>query len=241
MIDIHTHILPNIDDGANSVEEAYKMIESLYNQDIKKAVCTPHFDPTRMSLEDFISKRAMAVNQMRDSKVTLIPASETMFHEYLFHYSDLSSLCIENTKYLLLELPYISKWDEKFFKTLKSFIIYYDVIPIIAHIERYHQVKKKEKNIKKLIELGCLIQLNTTSVLDKKYKKRAFSYIKQGYIDVLGSDCHNMVDRYPVITEANDRIEQSLGVRYLEEFRQNALSIINGTRLRENIVFIYRI
>ena len=238
MIDLHTHLLPSLDDGAVDREEALKMTEALHEQNITAAVCTPHFDPSQIGLEKFIEKRTYALTQMRTSKLRLIPASETVLHEYLFHYPDLSKLCIENTKYLLLELPFQKKWDAELFETLNSLITYYDLIPIIAHIERYPAVKKQKKMIKRLMEAGCIIQLNTSSILEKRTRKKAFNYMEKGYIDVLGSDCHDMQKRPPVMNMAVNQIKQKFGFGYCEKLEYNAECIINGIELRKKKSYI---
>ena len=91
MIDLHTHLLPNIDDGANDIETALHMTEALYTQNVRKAVYTPHFDPSSSSIEDFDKQRSFAIAKLGGARIQLIPARETILHEYLFHYYDLSS------------------------------------------------------------------------------------------------------------------------------------------------------
>lgn len=230
MIDLHTHILPNIDDGARCIAEAIEMTESLYNQNVNKAVCTPHFNPTQISLQEFIKKRTTAMNLMKDSKIKLIPGSETMLHTYLFHYSDLRELCIGNTRYLLIELPYSGKLDRKVYEMIERLIWFYNVIPIIAHIERYSVT---DKNIKKFQDMGCVIQLNTTSIINKKSRKQAVRYIRNGYIDVLGSDCHNMSNRLPVFTPAFDLVMNEINENSCNNIKYNAECIINGIEIRK--------
>ncbi len=231
MIDLHTHILPAIDDGPQCVEEALEMTEELYKQGVMEAVCTPHFDPTKTSLEYFLEHRSNALLQMKEARIHLIPASETFLHDYLFHYTDLSKLCIENTGYLLLELPFLKKWDSRLIDSLDRLISYYGIIPIIAHIERYPAVKIKQ--IKALKELGCFIQMNTSMILNRKTRKKAFHYLKKGYIDVIGSDCHNNRTRPPVMLEAFHQIEEKLGTNYIEKLNFHAISIVKGTDLRK--------
>jgi len=238
MIDLHTHILPCIDDGASSVEEAIELTESLFQQNTRIAVCTPHFDPSQTALEEFLLKREKAMALMDASMVMLISASETMLHEYLFHYPDLSELCIGKTKYLLLELPFDRRWDKELYVKLNKITAYYNIIPVIAHIERYPSVKKSEKTIKKLIEMGCVIQLNTSSIIDRKTRSRSFRYMKKGYIDVLGSDCHNMNKRPPIITMALDNVTHKLGIEYRNRLMYNAECIMNGIEIKRKIVFI---
>lgn len=228
MIDLHTHILPYIDDGARNIEEAYQMTECLLRQKVTQAVCTPHFDPARISLEEFIEKRNKAMKLLEHSPIELITGSETMLHEYLFHYMDIRDICISNTKYLLLELPIYKSWDIKGLQLIEKLINYYDIVPIIAHVERYQSIKIKDKVIKRLRDLGCFIQINTSSIVDKKSRGLSMRYMKKNYIDVLGSDCHNMNLRPPVIKEAYEIVIKNIGEKYWFTLQQNAECILKG-------------
>jgi protein-tyrosine phosphatase len=236
MIDIHTHILPNIDDGASDVETALQMTEALYSQNIRIAICTPHYDPSRTSVEEFIKKRTVALSRMRDSRIKLIPASETILHEYLFHFSDLNELCIENTRYLLLELPYLGKYDSKIFENINRLIDYYNIIPIIAHIERYHAIKQKQ--VKTLIKMGCMLQMNTEALLNKKTRNKAFRYLKKEYINIIGSDCHDMQKRPPNMSTALELLKSKLNASYVERLEYHAECIVNGIELRKKKSYI---
>jgi protein-tyrosine phosphatase len=235
MVDLHTHILPGIDDGAGCIAEAVEMTKSLLDQDIVKAVCTPHFNPMQISLQEFISKRTAAMRLMNDSKVELISGSETMLQTYLFHYPDLSELCIGNTRYLLIELPYSKKKDEGIYGTIEKLISYYNTIPVIAHIERYDIANR---SIKKLRDMGCVIQLNTTSLVKKKSRNQAVRYLKDGLIDVLGSDCHNMSNRPPVITQALDIITDEIGSNCCSNLKYNGECIVNGAEINKKTMFL---
>lgn len=232
LIDMHSHILPGIDDGASNLEEAINMIETLYNQDTITAVCTPHFNPVATTVEAFAIKRDEAIKTLNDSKIKLICGSETILHEYLFYYSDLNQLCIGDTNYLLLEFPFAKKWPRNLYSLIKRLIINYNIIPIIAHIERYHPTKK---SIKKLRDLGCIIQVNTTSVLNEKKGKKILKYIKENYVDVLGSDCHNMTNRKPILKEAYVKIGNELGDDYCKNLLFNAWCIVKDIDIRKGL------
>lgn len=232
LIDMHTHILPHIDDGASNLSEAQNMIETLYNQNTITAVCTPHFNPVTTTIEQFAMKRNEASNLIKDSKIKLIQGSETVLHDYLFYYSDLNELCIENTNYILIELPFIKKWPKTIYSLIKRLIMYFDIIPIIAHIERYPPTMKNKKNIQRLRDLGCIIQVNTTTVLNERNNKRVLNYIKENYVDVLGSDCHNMTLRTPILKEAYEKIEKELGEEYCKNLIFNAWCIVKGMDIR---------
>lgn len=232
MIDFHTHILPAVDDGAGNINEALALAEVLIKEGVEAAVCTPHFYPSQTPLEDFILRRNKAIKELGQVNIKLIPASETFLHGYLFHYSDLGALCIENTDYMLIELPFSSKWDDDIYTMIGNLTLYYNIIPIVAHIERYPAVKRSSRCIKKLKDYGCLMQLNTSSLLDTRLSKDAVKYIRKGFIDLLGSDCHNMTSRLPVIKDAIRKIDESTGPEYYRSFEQNAVKILNNIDIR---------
>ncbi|NLK27238.1 MAG: hypothetical protein GX306_02680 [Clostridiales bacterium] len=234
MIDLHTHILPHMDDGAKNVRESLEMIECLNLHEVHTAICTPHFDPRKISIEEFVSKIEKAFLSIHDSRMTLIPGSETRYHNLLYQYSDLDQLCIQNTNYLLLELPDQEHWSNSDFENIEKLINIFRVIPMIAHIERYHFLWNNKKNIRRFMNLGCVMQINANTIIDKKQRKTALHYIKNGLIDAIGSDCHNMLQRPPNLKEAFVIIKKEIGNFYCDLLQQNANSIIKGRMIRND-------
>jgi protein-tyrosine phosphatase len=235
MIDIHTHILPYIDDGAKDTEEALKMIRYLALQGVDMAVCTPHFDPLISTIEEFIEKRDKALQAIYTSDITLISASETRYQELLYEYSALDPICIGKSRYLLLELPYKENWSDYDIEDIEKLMSLYNVIPIIAHIERYKALWKSKKAIRQLMSLGCIVQINAGTIIDINKRKTALHYIKNGLVDVIGSDCHNMSKRPPNLKDAYAIIDKEIGIYYCDLLQQNAASIIKGKGIREDI------
>lgn len=233
MIDMHTHILPGIDDGAFSSDEAIMLTEYLYHQKVTTAVCTPHFYPMETTLEEFVKKRSNAMEEVSHSKIQLIAASETYLHRYLFHNNDLKPLCIENTSYLLLELPEMKVWTEEYMKELDKLIGYYNISPIIAHIDRYKPLMRSRKLLRKLKNMGCLLQMNTSAITKADTKRKALSLIEDGYVDLLGSDCHNISYRPPVIGEARRIILHKLGEGTWERLMLNAVKVVHPVESNE--------
>lgn len=231
MIDIHSHILPGIDDGASSVEESLAMINQLVEEGIEIALCTPHYNPGRETIMEFVEKRANAFSSLKNSEIILIPASETYLHPNLLRYPDIAELCVKNTRYLLLEMPFTNRWDQSLYSLLERLIATHNIIPIIAHIERYPATKMGSRQIKKLINIGCVIQLNTMSLQKKEIRRRALHLIKKGYIDVLGTDCHNMNNRPPVYATACEMIIEQLSEAVMNQLNENAIAIIHGKGL----------
>lgn len=234
MIDIHTHVLPYIDDGAKDNLEAIKMTECMEQQGVQMAICTPHFDSTKQSMEDFLLKREEAILAMKNSKIPLISGSETLYSYILFQYSDLDQICINNTRYLLLELPYKDDRKNLDLEPIENLINLFNIIPIIAHIERYNFLWKNKNNIKRLMNLACVMQVNANTIIHKKHRKTALNYIKKGFIDVIGSDCHNIIKRPPNLKDAFVIIENEIGISYSAQLKNNAESISRGIKLRND-------
>lgn len=226
MIDMHTHILPGIDDGATTQEEAIMLTEYLHRQQVTQAVCTPHFYPMQGTLDEFVENRSKAMESVNHSKVHLIAGSETYLHRYLFHYTDLKPLCIENTNYLLLEFPDMKVWKTEYMSELEEIIGYYNINPIIAHIDRYKPLIKSKKLLKELKSKGCLLQLNASALSDSGTKRRALRLIEEGVVDLLGSDCHDLSYRPPNIKEARKIIFQKLGENTWDRLMLNAKRVI---------------
>ncbi|HHV12846.1 MAG TPA: hypothetical protein GXX75_21460 [Clostridiales bacterium] len=240
MVDLHTHILPGMDDGAGSIGEAVRMSEVFWQQSVDTVVCTPHFNPSETSLQDYVDKRADAMKKMGQSRVALVPASETYLHEYLFHYPDLSQLCIRQTDYLLIELPFTGRWEEAVYGMVERLIYYYHVIPVIAHIERYPAAKKNRRAVARFIKLGCLIQVNAHSILKWSCWPRIKRYLKKGYIHVIASDSHNLDSRPPLLAQAYDKINRKLGEQYSDRLKWNAKAVVQGKLLQETTAGLLR-
>lgn len=231
-IDIHTHILPFIDDGAQDLMDARRLLLLLNRQGIEVAVCTPHFNPCLTDSDLFIRKRNRArMNIVGKSRVSLIMGSETYLHDSLLYYANLDFLCIQNTKYLLIELPRSHKNSKNNLMLLQKLINKYDIIPIVAHVERYPWIRKRY--LKRLRFIGCVIQVNTSSVLSEQYSAKVINYIKKGFVDVLGSDCHNSMHRPPIIEEALQKLEQMAGETICSELIMKSEYIIRGRDIRK--------
>jgi len=218
MIDIHTHILPAMDDGAKNKDEALALISLLQKQGIYKVVLTPHFYPHLESLSEFLRRRDNSFQLISDSDIELILGSETYLAEPLLSFDSIEDLCIGNSIYLLLELPYMEKWSSRVFKQIDYLIAKYNICPIIAHVERYEAVKgNKEKIFQELVDLGCMLQFNVDSVVNKKSRSETLKLMKEGWVDFIGSDCHNINSRVPQFDIFNDIVEKKLGTSYVSK------------------------
>jgi len=208
MTDMHTHILYGIDDGAKDISESIKLINREIANGVDTVILTPHFNPYKDSMDLFSQKcRKRYDNLMRyinqnDKNITLILGSETFYSPMLIYYSTLTPLCISGTRYLMLEFNTDAKFDKAFFIELEKLTQKFDIIPVIAHTERYTHIKKHIKIIDKLKKSGCIIQINAGHIIrniESRFVKNLFRY---NYIDMVASDCHESDKRVPNLKKA---------------------------------------
>jgi protein-tyrosine phosphatase len=222
MIDLHTHILPGMDDGAKNRNEALALISLLKAQGVTKIVLTPHYYPDLESLSDFLRRRDISYRSIADCDVELILGSETYLSEPLFATDSIEGLCIGKSEYLLLELPYIDKWSQGVYRQIDHLIAKYNICPIIAHVERYEAVKEhKEKAFQKLVDLGCMLQFNVDSFVNRNTRSETLKLTKEGWVDFIGSDCHNIASRAPKYDIFKDIIGKKLDALHLSQLTED--------------------
>lgn len=238
IVDFHTHILPNIDDGAKDLDESIKMIDNLVQKGVSDIVLTPHYiKNTKYNINNQKKHEIMIELKKKYPKVNLYLGNEVYITEdliQLLHKGEITT--INNSSYLLIELPMNSK-----ITNLDSII--YDLIrngitPIIAHPERYLYVQENIHDLDEYLEMGVLLQGNYESLFGKygKASKRILKkLLRQNKITVLGSDIHN--NQYVDHTEKLDK--KLLKIVHDEQIvsdlmRNNAMRIINNQELTEN-------
>jgi Capsular polysaccharide biosynthesis protein len=206
IIDVHTHILYDIDDGAKDIAESLKLIKMEIGNGVSTIVLTPHFDPYSDSVDIFTQKRQERYDNLmqhiRDENITLILGSETLYSSLLMYYSTLTPLCISGTRYLLVEFSIDMKFNKEFFAELEKLILKFDIIPILAHAERYIYLKKRISLFEKFKQLDCIVQINADYILHNFEEKFAKQLFKYDYIDMVASDCHDSEIRPPNLNEA---------------------------------------
>ena len=226
MIDLHTHFLPGIDDGSQSVEETEEMLRYMAENGVKTVVATPHYYHD-IEIEEFVAKRDAAYESIKDlENIPKILLGAEVWLEYGMHKkTDLKKLCIQGTNYMLIEMPY-KKWDswvfDELFKiSLKSINI------IIAHIDRYTGYAEEAK-IAKLLNMGFKLQGNIDCLGGFFSKSPVEKFMKKDMICFVGSDCHNMTNRKPCMAEAAKRISKLYGQDYFERLMKNAKKILKS-------------
>ncbi len=224
MIDWHSHILPGIDDGSDSVAESLALLDMLARQGIKAVAATPHFDADEESVDAFVQRRARALDSLKNRGDAAVPrilcGAEVQYYPGISRMADLRKLCIGDSRLLLLEMPG-SRWTEYTLRELTELAASGRVTVVLAHIERYLGLQTREI-WNRLLDSGILMQSNASFFNNIQTRRKALSWLKAGRIHLIGSDCHNLTSRPPRMGEACAVIEKRLGKRMLRQLAEIA-------------------
>lgn len=229
MTDLHTHILPGMDDGAKTAEESIAMLRLQWEHGVDTVVLTPHFYPTKESVEQFLARRDAAFAQMMAAVRCLPEEEQNMFPRLILgaevayvpgleEMQGLQRLCIGNTKNMLLELPFFA-WSNMLIRQLYHFIERVGVTPILAHIERYFACQEK-KLLNEVMALGLPVQVGT-DILSGAFSP-VMKLLRKGQAHLVASDCHDLLRRVPNLGQALAQVEKKLGRQRLEELTELA-------------------
>ena len=232
MIDIHTHILPHLDDGAKDTATSLALLQEQMAQGVTTVVFTPHYYGRKHSPTRFLEKRSEAYERLKGnipSELNVRLGAEVHFSGInVPEYDEFCKLAIEGTTYLLLELPFTTKWTRELTEKIADFVYETGYTPIIAHVERYKEVLKKPTLVNELVEMGCLIQVNAQSFLDKKQKGFVFALVKHGLVHCIGSDTHDMDTRKPCLAEAKIAFEKEGCAEAWEYIQSNMQKVLSN-------------
>ncbi|MEO0218101.1 MAG: CpsB/CapC family capsule biosynthesis tyrosine phosphatase, partial [candidate division WOR-3 bacterium] len=158
MLDFHTHIIPNVDDGASSLHESIEMIKFLINKGFNGVVVTPHANSLYYPKREILEQKREEILKRIGTNFDIIIGYEVRIDA--IDVIDPHYFRIEKTNYILLELDFLKKPKdiiEPFLKVIKV-----GLRPILAHPERYHYLSLEE--IKEIQNVGVLLQVNLKSL-----------------------------------------------------------------------------
>lgn len=226
LMDIHSHILPGIDDGARSPEESVELLEQMKQQGITHVIATPHFYAMYQGIEEFEQQAAASYAELKSAMAGKdLPqvgvGCEAFYFNGIGKSRGIRALTLCRSNYLLLELPNCTI-DQQIVKDVTAIREDLGITPILAHIERYSE-EHGFKEILKLIENRTVYaQVNADSVISG-YKKRLIKkLIANDYVSFLGTDSHSSTGRPPKMDEAMKKIEKDFGVSVKRHFYHNS-------------------
>lgn len=230
MLDIHTHILPMMDDGSRSLRQSECMLRQEMKQGIDWVVLTPHYYADRETPNDFLRRRKTSIELLESGipDFSQLPkwrlGAEVAFFQGISRIENLECLCIDGTNAILIEMPF-SRWSTNILNELVYLLKNRDIQPIIAHIERYMK-HQPIGTVRELCMAGIWMQANASFFTNWNTSLIALWMLKQQRIHFIGSDCHNPKYRQPNLGIARELIEKRLGtnaVKYLDRMENRLL------------------
>ncbi len=243
MIDIHSHIIPGIDDGSKDIEMTIDMLKKAELSGTTDIIATPHFMRGRFEVE--YNEVLKKVDELRDISrknnidINIYAGQEVYYSKSILeYYNDKLIGTINNTKYMLIELPIVEFNIDEVINTIYELQIR-GITPIIAHPERYKQFIKKPSMINNLIKEGMLFQLNAGSItgsFGREVKKIASKYLEDNIYSFMGSDAHRDIGRDTDIKKALSILERNQRKEFINNGRlmlENEEVNFNGALVKE--------
>jgi protein-tyrosine phosphatase len=217
MIDLHAHLLPGVDDGPASWEEALELCWQLASQQVTAVVATPHFVPgcypdagQVLELTDELNSRLRSLS----IGISVYPGAEAYLVPELPQLVAARQILTLNNagRYLLVELPFeeVPACTENVFFSL----MLEGIIPVLAHPERNSRLRETPSLLATMVERGSLVQVNAGSLLGEfgpKAQKFTGDLLLQGQVHFIGSDAHCPRKRPPLWPAAYSRLEKLAG------------------------------
>ncbi|MBI45076.1 MAG: hypothetical protein CMG66_02790 [Candidatus Marinimicrobia bacterium] len=242
MIDYHNHVLPNVDDGPDSIDVSLNMLRKAQRQGITDVVNTVHFQHPKMYdknvdydyLVEQINKLQKVLNE-NNINVKLHLSSEVFYLPNLIEVSKNPLNTIGNGKYMLIEfLPGIfpTGYDDQFYKLQLE-----GITPIVAHPERYKFIKEDIDILKDWNSKGYIVQVGAGSIrghFGDKIKTISIEMIKKGYVHLIGSDAHNDKRRNFCLKKTYDFLEKNISCEIVDIFKTNSQRVLAGEDMKSS-------
>lgn len=228
MIDLHSHVLPGVDDGSRSLEETRQMLQLAFRQGVRYMVATPHFYADEMLPKSFLEKRQRAFESltMDETMPVLLLGAEVAYFDNMSRSEALGQLQISTTGLLLVEMPFCA-WTDRMVEDVCRIQDRQGLTPVLAHVERYRSRDQFPKYRDRLISEGVLMQANAGSFGGFRITMWLLRQLKKGNIHCLGSDSHNLTSRPPNMDLAEGVIEKKLGRSVMQELMDFSAHMLN--------------
>jgi len=240
MIDFHNHIIPNVDDGAKSIDISIDMLKEAQKQGITEVISTVHFQHPKMDGRNtdysFINQKYLDLKKVMDKEdinIKIHLSSEVFYLPNLTEILDNPLVTVGDGKFMLIEfqtktLP--PNYLNELFKLQKK-----KITPIIAHPERYQAIQKNPDLAHDWCSRGFVLQLDCGSILGhfgENCKKISLELINRGCIQLIGSDAHNNRIRNFCLKPAYEQIKNTFGSEVVDKLKNNSSLLLDGKHLQ---------
>lgn len=241
MVDLHCHLLPGIDDGSKSMEISLRLAREATENGVTHALLTPHHMNGRYvnHKQDVIQRTKEFQKQINAHNIplTVFPGQEVRINGQLLEALDKDDILFADTagKYMMLEFPDddVPHYTNQMIFDLQQ----RGIIPVIVHPERNTKIMADPDLIYQLLQKGCLSQITASSYVGtfgKKVEKFSYQLIEAGQGYVFASDAHDLPGRRYEMRQAFEKMQREFGQELVDQYLQNACSIINGKNIQIN-------
>ncbi len=236
MIDSHCHILPNIDDGPQDVDESIEMARIASRDGIEKIIATPHIADNKYSSDD-ITDRVDQFNHLLSKKnipIQVYPGAEVAIS---LDPEKLSEYTINHTSYILIEFPHdhLPSYAGK----ILDWLCAKKLSPIIAHPERNYSIIRSPEILLGLLNSNVYIQITAASLtgdFGRDIQYCANFLMDSGKVDIIASDAHSKKNRPPQLSVAKELAAKRLGKKAsLRLVCDNPTALLKGERIHSNL------
>lgn len=240
MVDLHSHILPQVDDGSSGLGESLEMCRASADDGISVMVATPHAHDGLHETHDldFLRQKVDELNQQLNGSPKIVLGCELRFtHELVRQLCETKSApTIAGGPYALVEFPHAivpAGSEHLLFKLMSN-----QITPIIAHPERNMMLMYEPERFYELVSFGVLGQMDTGSItgqFGKKIQQAARVMLENGLIHFIASDCHNMRNRLPGMSAAVALTAEIVGEEYAHVMAEdNPAAVVEGRPIPTN-------
>lgn len=233
LIDIHSHILPGVDDGADNMEESMQMLRMAAEDGISQIILTPHNKPGRRNVS--YAGIVERIDRLRDGMeqegltISLYAGSELYYRSGLSEeIENGNAATMADSHYVLTEFSPSDDYD--YIRKGIYSLLAAGYHPILAHVERYHNVCGRKSGVEELANMGCYIQVNAGSVMGNfGFAACQFTrkLLKQRLVSFVATDAHDTDRRTPYLSECAEYVGKKMGESYSQEiFCDNPMRVI---------------
>lgn len=215
LTDLHTHILPGIDDGAEDLDKALQMLRVQKASGVERVALTPHYYPLEEELDAFLEKRRNAYQLLltgweQDAMPQLRLGAEVHYSPCLAD-MDLQKLTLQDTNYLLLELS--DTVMPALIEQVLQRMLDRGVIPILAHVERCVYFAERPERLQRLIQMGALAQISLRMLPTRKIRKFAEICLQKNAAQIIASDIHRTGEGKSALGELLESLDEEIIIK----------------------------
>ena len=233
MIDIHCHLLYGVDDGPDTIEESIKMLKIAEEQGVTDIILTPHYrrGMFKYDKEQILKNKKELDKYAEEIGICLHLGTEFHVNGNILEYLENGRcLTLADSEYVLTEYEYETEYSYIFKMTQE--LLRHGYIPVIAHVERYRCLVKEPKHLDELQEIGAWVQMNAGAIIGEDgwgVKNFCKKVLKNGWVDVVGSDSHDIKKRACYLEDCYDYITDKYGEKLAHRLMtKNPMNIIQG-------------